>query len=109
MPRRRRGGDEERQKSFAWFDREHILEAAPVGEVLFEAPELRPRARRAAAAPKTPPPPPTTMGLPFGVREVDGSATCWSCGKAIDEATVIHVGPGDTRCPGCGAKLPFVP
>jgi hypothetical protein len=102
--RRREGGSEAEplggaQGRFAWTDPARVLEAAPAGEVVFEAPELKPRPRRAAA--------PRSLGLPFGVREVDGQPACWSCGRVIDD--VVRAGPGDSRCPGCGAKLPFVP
>jgi len=102
MPRRRRE-DETKQATFAWSDRSRILEGAPAGEVLFEAPELKPRARRSPSGP-----PPSSLGLPFGVRKVDGASVCWSCGQPVDETTVVRVGPGDHRCPGCGAQLPFV-
>jgi len=51
---------------------------------------------------------PVTPGLPFGVRQVDGTPACWSCGQPVSEETVVRVGPGDHRCPGCGAKLPFL-
>jgi len=101
MPRRRRGEDVESQASFAWTDPKHILDGVPAGEVLFEAPELKPKRRKAE-------PPPKSIGLPFGVREVDGTPACWSCGQAVSDETVVRVGPGDHRCPGCGAKLPFL-
>jgi hypothetical protein len=101
MPRRRKG-EAKAQASFAWADREQIFAQAPAGTVVFEAPELRPKPRPPAV------PPGRSLGLPFGVREVDGQPACWSCGRAIDEETVVRAGPGDSRCPGCGAKLPFV-
>src|SRR5262245_20153223 len=104
MGRRKRiaDADQSKQASFAWADRARILASAPDGEVIFEAPDLRP-----ARAPQAPPPPPRSLGLPFGVRAVDGTPACWSCGQVVDEERVVRVGPGDTRCPGCGAKLPF--
>jgi hypothetical protein len=109
MPRRRRPEDdahEPRQSRFAGADRDQILDAAPAGEVIFEAPELKPelkpapRPRRAARA--------ASLGLPFGLRDVDGTSVCWSCARPVDGTTAIRVGPGDSRCPSCGAKLPFV-
>src|SRR5262249_20632002 len=96
----RRREDADAQGRFAWSNAKKILNGAPAGEVVFEAPELRPRPARKAAPPKS-------LGLPFGVRDVDGQPACWSCGRVIDE--VVRAGPGDSRCPGCGAKLPFVP
>jgi len=104
MGRRRRNADadQSKQATFAWADRARILASAPDGEVIFEAPELRaPRARKAAQTPRS-------LGLPFGVHAVDGTPACWSCGQVVDETRVVRVGPGDSRCPGCGAKLPFV-
>jgi hypothetical protein len=107
MGRRKRNADadQSKQASFAWADRARILANAPDGEVIFEAPELRPtRARKSQSSP----PPPRSLGLPFGVHHaVDGTPACWSCGQAVDETRVVRVGPGDSRCPGCGAKLPF--
>ncbi len=99
--RRREGEPAPAQERFAWVDPARVLDGVPAGEVVFEAPELRPRPRKAA--------PPRSLGLPFGVRDVDGQPACWSCGRVIDEAEVVRAGPGDCRCPGCGAKLPFVP
>jgi hypothetical protein len=102
MPKRRKGEEAKEQGSFAWADRDRILAGAPAGAVLFEAPELR-------ARPKPPKEPPKgSLGLPFGVHHVDGQPVCWSCGRAIDDAEVVRAGPGDSRCPGCGAKLPFI-
>lgn len=106
MPRRRRPQDDDahdaRQARFAWADRDQILDGAPAGEVVFEAPELKapPRSRRAPPAP--------SLGLPFGLRDVDGTSVCWSCAGPVDGRTAVRVGPGDCRCPSCGAKLPFV-
>jgi hypothetical protein len=97
--RRRKGiGDVAPDQSrFAWMDAEKVLGDSPAGEVLFEAPRRRAK----------PGPPPQTLGLPFGVRQTDGGAVCWSCGHDVEEEKVVRAGPGDTRCPGCGAKLPF--
>jgi hypothetical protein len=92
------------QARFAWSDATRVIEAAPAGEVLYEAPELRPvRAPRKAAARAQA----KTLGLPFGVRDADGHHVCWSCGHEVDDEHVVRAGPGDARCPGCGAKLPF--
>jgi hypothetical protein len=104
VPRRRRDPDvPAAQERFAWPDVARVLAEAPAGEVVYEAPELRPRARRAkAAAPAS-----KTLGLPFGVKDTDGRQVCWSCAKDLDEAGVVRAGPGDSRCGGCGAKLPF--
>ncbi len=99
MAKRRQREPPVAQVRFAWADAARILDGAPAGEVVFEAPELRPRPRRE--------PPPRSLGLPFGIREVDSQPSCWSCGRAIHD--VVGAGPGDSRCPGCGAKLPFVP
>jgi hypothetical protein len=82
-------------------DAAQVLADAPAGEVLYEAPEIRKRGR--AAKPTAP----RSLGLPFGVRQTDGHAVCWSCGHDLDEASMVRAGPGDLRCPGCGAKLPF--
>ena len=101
MPRRKK--DDARQASFAWADRKTILENAPAGEVIFEAPELRPASPRRARSS-----PPRSLGLPFGVHDDAGTSVCWSCGKPVDESTAVRAGPGDHRCPSCGAKLPFV-
>jgi hypothetical protein len=106
MPRRRRPREDDatdaHQSHFAWSDRDKILDGAPVGEVLFEAPELRPPPR-----PRRSPPAPS-LGLPFGLRDVDGTTVCWSCAKPVDGTTAVRVGPGDCRCGNCGAKLPFI-
>ena len=99
MAKRRREEPPDAQERFAWADPARILDGAPAGEVVFEAPDLKPKPKRAAPA--------KSLGLPFGVRDVDGQPACWSCGRVIDE--VVSAGPGDQRCPGCGAKLPFVP
>jgi hypothetical protein len=104
VAKKRREGVPAGQSRFAWTDPAKILQAAPAGEVVFEARELTPTPaskRRGAPA--------QSLGLPFGVHEVDGRPACWSCGRIIVEAEVVRVGPGDSRCPGCGAKLPFVP
>ena len=104
MAKRRREGDAPAaQGRFTWADPARVFDAAPAGEIVFEAAELK-----RAPAPRRPPPP-KSLGLPFGVREVDGRPACWSCGRIIVEAEVVRAGPGDSRCPGCGAKLPFVP
>ena len=92
------------QARFAWSDAARVIEAAPAGEVLYEAPELRPVRAPRKAAPKAQA---KTLGLPFGVRDADGHTVCWSCGHELSEETVVRAGPGDVRCPGCGAKLPF--
>ncbi len=103
MRRRRREADSSTQERFAWADPARVLDEAPAGEVIYEAPEVAPRPRprpRAVAAGRT-------LGLPFGVRDADGRTVCWSCGHDLDEERVVCAGPGDVRCPGCGAKLPF--
>jgi hypothetical protein len=101
-PRRRRGSDvTPDQARFAWGDADRVLGDAPAGEVVFEAPEVKRRSRAPA------PPVPQTLGLPFGVRQADGRSVCWSCGHDVDDETVVRAGPGDVRCVGCGAKLPF--
>lgn len=101
MRRRKGTGDvAPDQARFAWQDVERVLGEAPVGEVLFEAGEVKRRARPVG-------PPPKTLGLPFGVRHTDGRAVCWSCGHDVGDDQVVRAGPGDTRCAGCGAKLPF--
>jgi hypothetical protein len=102
MPRRRRDVVASPQGRFAWADPERVLGAAPDGEVVFEAPQLRPRTRPAR------PPRLRSIGLPLGVREVDGRSVCWSCAGEVDEDRLVRAGPGDVRCPGCGAKLPFL-
>ena len=89
------------QASFGWADAKSVISSAPDGEVVYEAPELRRRPRKAVGATAR------TLGLPFGAREADGHAVCWSCGCELADESVIRVGPGDARCPGCGAKLPF--
>ena len=102
MRRRKGTGDAAPdQTRFAWLTVERVLGEAPAGEVLFEAGEAKRRPRAPAG------PPPKTLGLPFGVRQADGRAVCWSCGHDVDEGTVVRAGPGDVRCSGCGAKLPF--
>ncbi len=101
--RRRRDADEPAaQERFAWADGARVLEDAPAGEVVYEAPELRRVGRKRGK-----PVPVQSIGLPFGAKEADGRSVCWSCGSELDEERVVRGGPGDARCPGCGAKLPF--
>jgi hypothetical protein len=99
--RRRRTSDTTQQK-FAWSDAAKLLGAQPAGEVIYEAPEVAPRAPRTRAVGQ-----PRSLGLPFGVRDADGQIVCWSCGHDVDEERIVRAGPGDLRCAGCGAKLPF--
>jgi len=102
LVRRRRTSDTTQQR-FAWSDAAKLLRAQPAGEVIYEAPEVAPRAAPRARAVGQP----RSLGLPFGVRDADGRIVCWSCGHDVDEDRIVHAGPGDTRCAGCGAKLPF--
>ena len=102
---RRRRRDEptpDPQERLLWTEAERVLSEAPAGEVVYEAPEIRRRAPRGSKAG-----PVQSLGLPFGVREADGHKVCWSCGHDLDDASIVRAGPGDTRCGGCGAKLPF--
>jgi hypothetical protein len=101
VTRRRRRDPADLQARLLWGDAQKILGDAPAGEVLYEAPEIRGKPRKPKA------PPVRSLGLPFGVRNTDGRQVCWSCGHDIDEAGVVRAGPGDSRCGGCGAKLPF--
>jgi hypothetical protein len=100
------------QSTFAWRDPETLLGAPARGEVVYEAPDLSRvvRAKTRAARVRVAPAAARdiqSFGLPFGVRRADGRAVCWSCGVELEEGRVVTAGPGDTRCPGCGAKLPF--
>lgn len=104
---------EDRQVSFAWSDPAEVIDrAVRRGAVVFEAPEASeirhgrtPRVPRVKTrAPQEPP----SLGLPFGVREVEGHVTCWSCAEELSEGDLVRNGPGNVVCPGCGARLPFV-
>jgi hypothetical protein len=102
VTRRRRSADTTQQR-FAWSDASRVLGSVPAGEVLYEAPEVAPRPPPRARAVGQP----RSLGLPFGVRDTDGRVVCWSCGHDVDESRIVRAGPGDARCAGCGAKLPF--
>lgn len=104
---------DDRQVAFAWMNAEEVMRLAERrgGEVVYEAPtESRLPARRARPSRRTrrtPAREPESYGLPFGVRDADGTPSCWSCGRELVLDDVVRVGPGFATCPGCGAKLPF--
>lgn len=113
MASRRFSEGDDRQVSFSWVDPMEVLASSERrgGDVLFEAPETS-RLQR-GRAPKLPrvraaKPRLASMGLPFAAaRDERGLASCWSCGKELEEAEVIRIGPGTVSCPGCGARIPF--
>jgi hypothetical protein len=106
----RRAPASELQIVFSWTDPRAVLDAAS-GDVVYEAPEVSrivagraprlPRVKQRAAGE------PPSLGLPFGVREVEGRLTCWSCARDLHEDEIVRAGPGYSTCPGCGARLPF--
>jgi hypothetical protein len=99
----------------SWSDPADLLKVSESrGSVVFEAPEVSkiirggppklPRVRSARGASEVEPP---SLGLPFGVRRLEGRLACWSCGGDVSEADVVRSGPGIAACPSCGARLPF--
>jgi hypothetical protein len=113
MLKRRAGtrAGSDRQSSFGWHDPRRLLEAG-AGDVIYEAPDLSRLAHRRARPSRVRVAPAAareilTLGLPFGVRRTDGGSVCWSCSRELADGEAIRTGPGHSRCPGCGAKLPF--
>jgi hypothetical protein len=104
----------DRQVVFTWVDPGDVLRSADErgGAVVFEAPDVsrivrgkaprlpRVKVRGGAAEPRS-------MGLPFGLRRVQGRLTCWSCAQDFDEGELVRARPGHVTCPGCGAHIPF--
>jgi hypothetical protein len=86
MPARRHKSS---QATFHWVDPARVLEASdkhPRGKVIYEAPDL------------------ASLRAPVGLL---AERACWSCGKELDERSVVRKGPGLSTCAGCGARLPF--
>src|SRR5438477_190686 len=108
---KRRVPADERQEIFPWARPDQVVRLAGSGAVIFEAPELSrivrsstpllPRVQQRRA------PQLQSLGLPFGLRTLDGGWSCWSCARDLTDADVVRAGPGYTTCPGCGARLPF--